>query len=489
MGALRSLAIVMATSLHTVHVLPMSTQEAQECFLDWELDNMDMILLSGGQGILPGLSSLVAEWECCSSDRYRKDCGRNRRQHSTPRPSTTTAAPRPITTTAVPQTVMHVSEAVEAGKAMAKNTLRELASFRSARTDDWEAMDHVHWGEIQSRRFGAFCARDESPKVATTDAQRRTQQENRLEWQVCWCSAYCQTWLVSSKPDGSLVACHQTLRQYTFYETMRCSGAWWQELRKQQGQPYTRDYEPPMYKAFPYGGFQIQAPPGVKVLLSFGGRTQNFYDTPGAQNVGLARARRLKTLLQQKYEPENPNFVYIDADALAEMPGRYVMNERTLNVYWEQYYKDAMRKAQLIIFLVDKAWLLSRNCFEELAWAQGKQLCTKHNEYPISLNMCPYKGKEFESAPFSLALAKPRIIAYLGQEALNRKGPTTSCPEQHLLEGFGDTKGQCMSTLGFDWVICGELTQSFDLQLQRLMDRIDERKDEWLYSRRLTTII
>ena len=77
-----------------------------------------------------------------------------------------------------------------------------------------------------------------------------------------------------------------------------------------------------------------------------------------------------------------------------------------------------MHNARLIIFLVDKAWLLSRNCFEELAWAQGK-LCTKHNEWPYRLDMCDYEEREFESKPFVDAPAPLCIVAFLGQEALS----------------------------------------------------------------------
>lgn len=489
MGALTSLAVVMSVALNKVGVLPMSPDEAQPCFVDWMLDNLEMVFLTAGQGVLPGLAALVADWKCCSSDRYRKNCGRNRRDDDPEPPRTTTPEPSQI--------VQRLSEAVEAGEAMAQNTLKELANFRATRafaaagafaSPDWKQLDRVHWKEITDQKFGAFCAKDAAPKVANTAQQKRTQQENELDWQVCWCAQFCQTWLASSTPPGSARACYETLQGSN--ERIVCSGAWWEELRKQQGQPVEKTYEPLMYKAPPYGGFKIQAPPGVKILLSFGGRTKNFYDQPSASDIGLERARRLKALLTQKYDPSlNPNFVYIDADALDDMDGKYTnANGRTLNVYWEQYYKDAMHNARLIIFLVDKAWLLSRNCFEELAWAQGKQLCTKHNEWPYRLDMCDYEEREFESKPFVDAPAPLRIVAFLGQEALeHRGGAGKTCP-QHSLQGYGDTSGQCMSMAGFEEMPCDELTHDYDIQLQNVMDLVAAREAEW-NSRRLTTII
>ena len=72
MGALTSLAVVMSVALNKVGVLPMSPDEAQPCFVDWMLDNLEMVFLTAGQGVLPGLAALVADWKCCSSDRYRK---------------------------------------------------------------------------------------------------------------------------------------------------------------------------------------------------------------------------------------------------------------------------------------------------------------------------------------------------------------------------------------------------------------------------------
>ncbi|CAE7619305.1 unnamed protein product [Symbiodinium sp. CCMP2592] len=491
MGALTSLAMVMSFALNKVGVLPMSPDEAQPCFVDWMLDNLEMVFLTAGQGVLPGLAALVADWKCCSSDRYRNNCGRNRKDNDPEPPRTTTPEPS--------QTVLRVSEAVKAGEAMAQNTLKELANFRATRafaSPDWKQMDRVHWKEITDQKYGAFCAKDAAPKVASTAQQKRTQQENELEWQVCWCAAFCQTWLASSTPPGSVKACYETLERLNLYgKIVQCSGAWWKELRKQQGQPIETTHEPAMYNAHPYGGFKIQAPPGVKVLLSFGGRTQNFYDGPSASDIGLERARRLKALLTQKYDPVNldPNFVYIDADALnnINIDGRYTnANGRTLNVYWEQYYKNAMHNARLIIFLVDKAWLLSRNCFEELAWAQGKQLCTKHNEWPYKLDMCNYEEKEFESTPFVDAPAPLRIVAFLGQEALeHRGGAGKACPE-HSLQGYGDTSGQCMSMAGFEEMPCDELSHDYDIQLQNVMDLVEARKAEWFFnSRRLTTII
>eukprot|EP00928_Gymnodinium_smaydae_P046396 TRINITY_DN30905_c0_g1_i1.p1 TRINITY_DN30905_c0_g1~~TRINITY_DN30905_c0_g1_i1.p1 ORF type:complete len:141 (+),score=21.08 TRINITY_DN30905_c0_g1_i1:405-827(+) len=40
-----------------------------------------------------------------------------------------------------------------------------------------------------------------------------------------------------------------------------------------------------------------------------------------------------------------------------------------LNVYWAEYYREAMEKAVVMVFLISEGWLRSDSCWEEVYWA------------------------------------------------------------------------------------------------------------------------
>ena len=63
---------------------------------------------------------------------------------------------------------------------------------------------------------------------------------------------------------------------------------------------------------------------------------------------------------------------YVDSEHLPRMPGSYRLfgdNTRTLNVFWREYYRQAMRHADVMAFIITSSWRDSPNCWTELEWA------------------------------------------------------------------------------------------------------------------------
>merc|ERR1712238_468877 len=93
--------------------------------------------------------------------------------------------------------------------------------------------------------------------------------------------------------------------------------------------------------------------PTNRLLLSFGSKDENGFDFPQI----LAVAQRL----------ESP---YVDATYLPLLAGSYKFNAEGAprNSFWMEYYKRAMKEAQLMVFFITKGWVDSPNTWEELDW-------------------------------------------------------------------------------------------------------------------------
>jgi len=166
------------------------------------------------------------------------------------------------------------------------------------------------------------------------------------------------------------------------------------------------------------------------------------------KDIGIERVRELKKQIIEIYDEKSSfpniftypdairksNFVYIDADFQSDQLGTHVLaNGNENNDYWQIFYKTAMYRSKIMIFLIDDAWLPSLNCWEELAWAQNKQLNAQakekgflqiedmvYTEYTCGLNKLNARThnniKIQESDPCLLdAEAKTTIFAYIGQ--------------------------------------------------------------------------
>lgn len=73
---------------------------------------------------------------------------------------------------------------------------------------------------------------------------------------------------------------------------------------------------------------------------------------------------------------------YVDAKALKTLPGGWwkpsvggsteaAPGPYSLSLYWQEYYKEAMKEATVMVFLLTEGWFASKWCGEELTWATG----------------------------------------------------------------------------------------------------------------------
>jgi len=106
---------------------------------------------------------------------------------------------------------------------------------------------------------------------------------------------------------------------------------------------------------------------GVEYLLSFGsggnvvkvdsdGKETRHFQFPWVQNLA-----------------SSIDGTYVDSQRLPQMAGSYLVvgNIYPRNVFWREYYKHAMALASIMVFIITDAWIISRNCWEELDWAKG----------------------------------------------------------------------------------------------------------------------
>ena len=106
-------------------------------------------------------------------------------------------------------------------------------------------------------------------------------------------------------------------------------------------------------------------PKNFKNLLSFGARDDLLL---GADKVhfDFPNIERLAKLLDS---------AYVDSLNLPPLAASYklvpakgeVANPR--NIFWAEYYKKVMEIAKTMTFVITGAWVLSKNCWEELGWA------------------------------------------------------------------------------------------------------------------------
>ena len=97
-------------------------------------------------------------------------------------------------------------------------------------------------------------------------------------------------------------------------------------------------------------------PGEFKRLLSFGARAS---DT----GFGFDKIKELAATV---------GGTYVDSEHLPKMPGSYRLvgdSTRTLNVFWREYYRQAMRHAEVMAFIITSSWRESPNCWTELEWA------------------------------------------------------------------------------------------------------------------------
>ena len=120
----------------------------------------------------------------------------------------------------------------------------------------------------------------------------------------------------------------------------------------------------------------------VKYLLSFGsGGNVVKVDSVGneTRNLNFPWVQDLASSLDG---------TYVDSLRLPQMAGSYLVvgNEYPRNVFWREYYQRAMALASIMVFIITDAWIISRNCWEELDWAKGIR--------PDKKNMFFFMGKD-----------------------------------------------------------------------------------------------
>ena len=95
-----------------------------------------------------------------------------------------------------------------------------------------------------------------------------------------------------------------------------------------------------------------------KFLLSFGAKDTVF---DFSQIIALANAL---------------NYTYVDSLKLPQLAGSYMLDPELSpdslhprNTFWMKYYKDVMRFAKTMAFVITPAWQESSNCWQEMGWA------------------------------------------------------------------------------------------------------------------------
>ncbi len=120
----------------------------------------------------------------------------------------------------------------------------------------------------------------------------------------------------------------------------------------------------------------------VQVLFSFGTRD----DGSKAEDAARSGFQRVKTAVEFVNHYFRTGSVggnglgfgsdnaYVDLVALNGLNGAYKKagHPMILNVFWKQYYQDAMRQADYMFFVITEGWLLSPNSWDELEWAAGE---------------------------------------------------------------------------------------------------------------------
>merc|ERR1719491_1903796 len=94
--------------------------------------------------------------------------------------------------------------------------------------------------------------------------------------------------------------------------------------------------------------------PDAVNLLSFGA---------GSKEFTLANIESLSKML---------HCAYVDSQRLPAVASSYTVKDKhhiILNVWWQEYYKKAMEKADFLTFIITEGWLKSGNCWQELDWA------------------------------------------------------------------------------------------------------------------------
>ena len=106
---------------------------------------------------------------------------------------------------------------------------------------------------------------------------------------------------------------------------------------------------------------EVEALTTYDTLISFGAR--------GARPSGFSRAQALAKDLEKKgLKP------YIDANVLPTLHGAYRLRQHahvltmSRHVKWKEYYQGLITQVNRMVFLIDKEWLKSKNCHEELDW-------------------------------------------------------------------------------------------------------------------------
>lgn len=105
----------------------------------------------------------------------------------------------------------------------------------------------------------------------------------------------------------------------------------------------------------------------TKLLLSFGS-ADSFATATEIRNRVMEFC---KTDAYISYrEANDTGFVYLDAETLKGKPGTYIdeKTNKVLNDSWEAVYKEAMKNCDCMLFIITKAWLNSKWCWQELAW-------------------------------------------------------------------------------------------------------------------------
>lgn len=119
----------------------------------------------------------------------------------------------------------------------------------------------------------------------------------------------------------------------------------------------------------------------VATVFSFGAKDSQSDDAYGGfkrvyDTITWITANPPATGTHMTYAAGGQKTFYLDKTALETLPGTYVLTidkTKTLNVFWKEYYQEAMDKAKVMIFLITEGWLMRKNCWEELIWATTKR--------------------------------------------------------------------------------------------------------------------
>ena len=134
----------------------------------------------------------------------------------------------------------------------------------------------------------------------------------------------------------------------------------------------------------------------VKYLLSFGSAGNDGNVVEGIRNFKFAWVQSLASSI---------GGTYVDAERLPQMAGSYLLegDPHPRNTFWREYYKHAMALANIMVFIITDAWIISRNCWQELDWAKEIR--------PSKKNIFFFMGKEvqtkIESGPIIDTKGKP----------------------------------------------------------------------------------